>query len=94
MPQIFAHDPDSDLDYQIDWAAWLATGDSIASSTWTVPAGLTAGTGAQAPTHTATTATIWLSGGTAGITYQVTDHVTTVQGRADDQSIYLRVQEH
>jgi len=42
-------------------------------------------------TSTTTTATIWLSGGTSGVTYRIVNHIVTAAGREDDRSIYIRV---
>lgn len=85
-----AKDPDSILDYTIDWSAWLADSgaDTIASSTWVVAAGLTNNNA----TRTSTTATVWLSGGTAGTTYRVTNRITTAGGRTADRSFDVVVQ--
>lgn len=86
--QAYKHDPQAKLDYSIDWGSlgWLVGGDTLASATWTVPAGLTKVT----ETNTTTTATVWLSGGTAGEDYDVVCHVVTVAGREDDRT--LRIQ--
>lgn len=86
MSQEFIKDPNAVLDYQIDWSTWLGA-DTIATSTWTVPTGLTK----DGDTSTTTTATIWLSGGTAGVTYHIVNHIVTAGGREDDRSIYIRV---
>ncbi|HHB12214.1 MAG TPA: hypothetical protein ENK62_03330 [Chromatiales bacterium] len=88
MAQIFLKDPDSTLDYVIDWSSWLGS-DTIASSSWTVPAGLTM----TSESNTTTTATVWLSGGSAGSSYQVTNRITTAAGRVDERSITIEVQE-
>lgn len=84
----YTKDPDALLDYGHDWAPWLGA-DTIGTATWTVPAGLTK----EAESHTTTTATVWVSGGTVGATYQVTCHITTAGGREDDRSLFLYVQE-
>lgn len=70
--------PTAVLDYKRDWAAWL-DGDTIANSAWDVPTGLTAGLA----TNDSTTATQWISGGTAGATYSVANHITTAAGRQE-----------
>jgi hypothetical protein len=56
-------DPQADLDYGLDWSAWLGT-DTIVSSTWSVPdgSGITAHDGAVNAAGKQTT--IWLRGGT------------------------------
>jgi hypothetical protein len=81
------HDPQAVLDYQIDWSAWLGT-DTISTSTWTVPTGLTQ---PSASSHSDTTATVWLAGGTEGNSYTVTNHILTASGRQDDRSITITV---
>lgn len=82
-------DPDAVLDFGWSWAAWLATGDQIVTSTWIVPEGITK----DSESNTTTTAIVWLSGGTAGQQYRVTNRITTSQGRTDDRSIVLYVQD-
>lgn len=96
----FAKDPDAVLDYPVDWAngpdgspGWLEDGDTIAESEWFVPDGLTVGTGAQAPSHTDTTTTVWLSGGTLGENYKIVNRVTTTAGRTDDRTITIAIRE-
>lgn len=78
------------LDYTVDWTKWLdEVEDTIATSTWIVPTGLTKVT----ETNTTKLATVWLSGGTVGTNYTVTNRITTVGGRIDDRSITIRVRE-
>lgn len=86
--EVFRKDGAATLDYRVDWEEWL-DGDTIATSTWTVPAGLTQG----AATNSTTTATVWLSGGTVGTTYQVTNRVVTAAGRTDERSFRVYVTE-
>ena len=78
------------LDYTPRLTAWLADsgGDAIASVAWTVPAGITQNNA----TNTTTTATIWLSGGTAGQTYRILCRVTTAAGRIKEIpfDVYVR----
>lgn len=81
-----AKDPDEVLDYVIEWKGRLA-GDTIASSTWTVPEGLTQGLTSVSGTK----ATIWLSGGTIDQTYDVQNRITTVGGRTMDQTVPLTI---
>jgi hypothetical protein len=86
MPQIFEKDPDAILDYQINWATWLST-DTIGTSAWTVPTGITK----VSDTNTTTTATIWLSGGTADTDYRLVNRITTANGRTEERSIWIKV---
>lgn len=84
----FSKDPNAILDYQIDWSAWLGS-DTIATSAWTVPAGITK----VSDTRTTTTATVWLSGGTVGTSYVLQNRITTAAGRTEDRSITVAVEE-
>lgn len=86
QPQTHFKDPQSKLDYTIDWSAWLGT-DTIQASTWTVDSGLTK----ESEARTTTTSTVWLSGGTVGMVYRATCNMTTVGGRTDDRSILIHV---
>ena len=82
----FTKDPDDVLDYS---RVWILDGDTIATSTWVVPTGLTKGL----DTYDATSVTVWLSGGTAHETYIVTNRITTASGRTIDRSWLITVEE-
>ena len=84
----FTKDPNAVLDYTVDWTRWLA-GDQIATSDWLVPTGLAK----MADSKTGSTATVWLSGGTAGQSYTVTNRITTAAGRTEDRSFIVTVEE-
>lgn len=81
-------DPDATLDYTLDWSTWLGA-DTIASVAWTLPSGITL----ETQSNTTTTATAWISGGSAGVTYRVTCRITTAGSRIDDRSFRLNVAE-
>lgn len=86
MVDIFVKDPDEVLDYVRDWTA-LLDGDTIATSTWVVPTGITK----NSDTHTATAATIWLSGGTLDTNYDVVNRITTTGGRTFDTTLLFMI---
>jgi len=86
--KLFKKDPSAILDYSIDWSLWL-DGDTIQTSSWTVPQGLTK----ASETNNSTTATVWLSGGTVDQTYTVTNRITTANGRTDERSILIKVED-
>lgn len=95
----YSHDPDAILDYPFKWADFLGdTNDTIASATVvastitddTTP--LTVGTVTVSADGLEVVA--WISGGTLGKTYTAVCHVVTTDGREEDQSINLVVQEH
>ena len=89
MPQSFTKDPNADLDYTIDWAAWLAT-DTISTSTWSVAEG-------DVTLHDAAVVgaltQVWATGGTAGTLARLTNRIVTTAGRTDDRTLTLILQE-
>lgn len=87
MDNYFSKDPGELLDYTINWAAWLGS-DTITSSSWSVPSGLTnAGS-----SFTNSTTTVWLSGGTDDQIYTVTNTIQTAAGRIGVESIKIRIE--
>ena len=84
----YIKDPQSVLDYGFDWSDWLDTGDTVSTSTWTVPTGITE----DSETETSTATTIWLSGGTVGKKYKITNRMVTANGRTVDRSFYVKVE--
>ena len=83
-------DPGSVLDYEIDWSSWLADGETIVSSEWSVEDDSAA---IDSSTHTDTAATAWVSGGTVGVRLTVTNRITTTLGRIDERSIVLKIKD-
>lgn len=83
--ETFTKDPDAVLDYQIDWSDWLGA-DTISASTWAADTGITV----DSETETTTAATVWLSGGTAGDDYVVTNEIVTAGGRTEQRSLLIR----
>lgn len=89
----FVESPYAVLDYQINWATYLTSppappGDTIATSTWTPPAGITL----TNPAHTATTTTVTVAlntgaGGAPGVNYDVVNQITTVGGRTTARTL-------
>ena len=88
--EIFQKDPNAQLDYVIDWSSWL-NGDTIVNSVWIVPSGIDL----VDQSFTNQNATIWLSGGTIGARYRVTNRITTSTSpaRMDDRSIIIAVRD-
>ena len=84
-------DPDATLDYSLDWSAWLGD-DKIATSQWIVdPISATKPLTVSGSSKTDTTATVWVYGGEHGVTYKLTNRITTTGGRTDDRTIIIRV---
>jgi len=86
--RLASKDPDAVKDYRVDLTEWLAD-DTVSSVSWTVPSGITK----DSDTNTTTTATIWLSGGTAGTEYDLVCRVVTTGGRTEDFTITVPVRE-
>lgn len=84
----YTKDPHAVLDYVLDWTKWLS-GDTIATSEWTVPAGLTL----NSHSNTTKRTTAWISGGSASQSYTVTNRITTAGGRTEDRSFIISVAE-
>lgn len=84
-------DPDEVVDYDLSWADLMTDDtDTISSSTWTVPAGITK----DSQSNTTTVTKVWLSGGTANVTYTLLNRVVTAGGRTLDQSVKLKMKDH
>ena len=86
---VFTKDPNATLPYSVDWGAnWLGS-DTIADSSWTVPAGLTQ----VSSSFTTKIATVVISGGTSGQSYTLVNRITTALGYIDDRSIQVVIQD-
>lgn len=86
MSAAMLKDPAALLDFAVDWSAWLEDGDTIDQSTWDVPDGLTA----DSDSFTDSRAVVWLSGGEAGRTYEVVNHIVTAGGREDERTLLIQ----
>jgi hypothetical protein len=90
IPQAPDKDPGSIIDYGSDWndqsvGPWLAVGETIVTSSWIVPTGLTLVSESNNTTETS----IFLSGGTIGEIYTLTNRIVTTAGRTEDRSMYI-----
>jgi len=83
-------DPEEVLDYDIDWSQRLDTGDTITGSTWEIAdddATLTIDSNSFSNTATK----VWLSEGTLGSVYKLTNTITTDDGRTMEQTVKLKI---
>jgi hypothetical protein len=87
MSEVFIKAASARKDYEIDWEPWLK-GDTITSSVWIVPAGLTQ---YASDSFTDNSATIWLEGGTSGEEYEVFNRITTAAARKEQQMLKFRI---
>lgn len=72
------------LDYGFFWGAWLK-GDTIASSSWELPAALSEVSSA----HDDGTTSVVISGWVDGETYVATNTIVTAGGLTDDRSFRI-----
>lgn len=86
--ETYVKDPKAVLDYAFDWTDWLADGETISSYVVEVETGLTEDSNGVL----LGVVTVWLSGGTAGETYKVACTITTSEGRIDERTIEIDVQ--
>lgn len=84
-------DPNAVLDYVFDWEAWLGESDTIVSAEVEADDGLVVDSSSVAADGKSVT--VWLSGGTAGASYDVVCHVVTADGREEDRTWQFRVKE-
>ena len=81
----FQKDPDEVLDYTVNWADRLLSGETISTSTWIVASGITEDSDSQ----TSDATTIWLSGGSAGTTYDILNRIVTSDSRTYEQAFRI-----
>ncbi|WP_114969376.1 hypothetical protein [Rhodoferax ferrireducens] len=84
----FKKDPNAVLDYTVDWTAYLLPMlDAIETVTWLPEAPLVV----VSQSNTASTATVFVSGGVEDTTLGLTCRITTTGGRTDDRTISLKI---
>ena len=86
MSRMFVKDPEAILDYSFDWEQWL-DGDTLSTSTWAADSGITI----DSSSRTSTVSTVWLSGGTNKLDYEITNTITTATGRTDERTFTIKV---
>ena len=86
-------DPDSVIDYGRDWIDWLGA-DTIIGSVWfinsdeeAVPTLVDDSSG-----YNSTSTSVWLSGGTEEVSYDLTNRITTLAGRTEDRTGVIKVE--
>lgn len=85
----YKKDPDATKNYGWDWSSWLPAGDTIASHAVTVLGDVAV----ASSSHTTTSVTAVLSGGTHNTDSKVTARITTAQGLTDDFTITVHVRQ-
>lgn len=87
----FTKQPGETIDYPVDFTDWMAgrTGDSIASYTVAVAAGITIATYVRV----GNLITVVLSGGTDGVSYKTTVKITTAAGLVKEAEFIVKIKE-
>jgi hypothetical protein len=85
----FTQDQNEVLDYLVDWSQWLPAGDTIVSSTFTPQTGITT----TNTSFTATTTTVWVSGGSSGQSYTIINDITTAAGRRGERTLTFQIKQ-
>lgn len=81
----FEHAPSAKLDYGFDWSLWLASGETISTSSWEIDALLTQ----SSPSIAGAVTSVFVEGGVAGTHYYITNTIVTSVGRKDSRTIKL-----
>ena len=90
---LFLKDPGASLDWTVDWASGYLDGQTITDSQWSAlpdeNGGIAIAATMTQPTRTAAT----LTGGMPGHVYRVSNRVTLSDGRIDERTLTIRVEE-
>ena len=84
-------DPAAVLDYEVDWSAWLAQGETIAGTPVIAAPGMTVNPAGKQTQVDGGKVIFWLGGGTVETFHDVSCQVTTSAGRTDRRTFPLRV---
>jgi len=91
MENQFTKDPDSTMDYSVDYSLWITSSDSLVNSIWFADSGISiVSSSVDAGTHITT---VRLSGGTVNGLYDVTNRISTANGLTTDRTLFIRVLE-
>lgn len=88
----YLKDPQSRVDYAIDWATYL-DGQTIVDSDWTVAPAEAGGIAVEEDSFEPGRTAARLTGGVVGHSYSIANLVTLSDGTSDARSIGLRVEE-
>ena len=88
----YLKDPRSRVDYGIDWAG-RAAGATIVASAWSVIPAEEGGVAVETFGFGGVSSEVRFSGGIAGHSYRLANLISWSDGRADTQSLTLRVEE-
>lgn len=90
---MFLKDPETVIDYQVDWTAALAAGSGLQTSEWAVVPGEAGGVAVVWSAVDGAMATARLAGGVPGHVYLVGNRVAMTDGTIDERSLTVRVED-
>jgi len=90
---IFLKDPMAIIDFAVDWSANIAADRTITASVWQVLPGGSGAVVVEAAISEPQRSIATLSGGQSGQVYHVTNRVTFSDGRNDERTLVLRVED-
>lgn len=90
---IFLKDPGARLDYAIDWSAGYLGNEAITDSVWQVAPSAAGAVVVDASSVSAGRTAVTVSGGLPGFVYRVANLVTFSDGRRDERTLVVRVEE-
>lgn len=89
---LYVKDPGARVEYQVDWAL-PAGAAGLAASEWRVEPAEADGVELVSAARVERTTAATVGGGIAGRVYRVTNRVSMTDGRAEERSLTLRVEE-
>lgn len=90
---VFPKDPQSEVDFSLDWTDWLTSGELITGALWSIAPSDLASPTLGAAQSVGAVQSIFVSGGEAGSRYRLACQVETDAGRTADRSLTLRIME-
>lgn len=88
----YLKDPGATIDYALDWSPWLA-GGAISASEWTITPVETGGLTRQADSFLPARTVVTVAAGVRGRVYRLMNRVTLADGRRDERTLTVRVEE-
>ena len=90
----YLKDPGASIDYSFDWSAgYLANGQTVSASVWSVSPLETSGVSVLGTFATGLQTSAQVAGGVTGRVYRLTNRVTFSDGRSDERSLTVRVED-
>ena len=89
----YLKDPQSLIDYEMDWGGGYLDGQTIVASAWTVAPVESGGLAVESDSFDLVRSAARIAGGVPGHVYSVANRVTLSDGTIDERSISLRVEQ-